>query len=383
MNRMRTKIVESITEVDKDAYNAIQDKNHPFFDYEFLYSLEKSGCIGKYTSWNPRYILLYDKQKLIASLAFFIKTDSYGEFIFDWDWARFYDQSGLNYYPKGVVGIPFTPTTGKRIIVHPEYNYEQCSKILINALVDLSKELSLSSIHCLFLNKEEQELFTYAGFLERITHQYHWENRCYRDFDHFLRDFKSSKRKQIKKERKSICELDMEIHTIRGDEITKEHIDAMWQFYNDTNSRKWGSTYLNYEFFDLIHKYFSDKIVMVMAKNNKNWLGGSINFAKNSSLFGRYWGTITNIRNLHFECCYYSLIEYAINNNIKRFEAGAQGEHKFLRGFKAVPIYSSHCIFNKYARDSIENYLSNERSYMLELISAYNKRSPLKYLNGS
>jgi len=383
MNCIKTKILESITGVDKNSYNAIQDKDHPFFDYEFLLSLEKSGCIGKRTGWDPRYIVLYDRKKLIASLAFFIKTDSYGEFIFDWDWARAYDQAGLNYYPKGVVGIPFTPTTGKRVIVHPDYDYKKCTKILIDQLVKLSEKLSLSSIHCLFVDKNEQELFTEAGFLKRITHQYHWENRDYEDFDQFLQDFKSSKRKQIKKERKYVCDLDMEIHTLSGDDIKKGHIDAMWHFYNDTNSRKWGSAYLNYEFFELIHKHFSDKIVMVMARDKESWLGGSINFVKNSSLFGRYWGTITNIRNLHFECCYYSLIEYAIKNKIKRFEAGAQGEHKFLRGFKAVPIYSSHYIFNESARGSIESYLSQERDYMFELIDSYNKKSPLKHLNGN
>ena len=197
MSCIETKILESITEVDKDSYNAIQDKDHPFFDYEFLLSLEKSGCIGKRTGWDPRYILLYDKNKLIASLAFFIKTDSYGEFIFDWEWARAYDHAGLNYYPKGVVGIPFTPTTGKRIIVHPEYSYKKCTKILIDELVNLSRKLSLSSIHCLFVDKNEQEQFTKSGFLERITHQYHWENRDYADFEHFLGDFKSSKRKHM------------------------------------------------------------------------------------------------------------------------------------------------------------------------------------------
>ena len=382
MNCFETKIAESITEVNRDSYNAIQDKNHPFFDYEFLYSLEKSGCIGNMTSWDPRYILLFDGKKLVATLPFFIKTDSYGEFIFDWEWARAYEHAGLSYYPKGVVGIPFTPTTGKRIIVHPEYDYRACAKLLIKNLVLLAEKMSLSSVHCLFVDKEEQELFAESGFLERITHQYHWYNREYRDFEHFLLDLRSSKRKQIKKERRSIHDLDMDIVVLSGNEIEKEHMEAMWQFYSDTNLRKWGSAYLNHEFFRLIHKQFSDNIVMVLARNDGIWLGGSINFAKNSSLFGRYWGTIS-IKNLHFECCYYSLIEYAINNNISRFEAGAQGEHKFLRGFQAVPIYSSHLIFNESARDSISSYLSHERAYMLELIEGYNRKSPLKHINGN
>ncbi len=380
MDCLDTRVINSIKDTDKESYNSIQDKGHPFFDYDFLFCLEKSGCIGKGTGWDPRYILLYEKEKLIGSLAFFIKTDSYGEFIFDWEWARAYQQAGLDYYPKGVIGIPFTPTTGRRIIVHPDYDFNKCARELISRALKLAQECGLSSIHSLFVDKDEQKLFTESGFMERITHQYHWHNRDYTDFDSFLGDLKSSKRKQIKKERKTIIESGIQIEILTGDQINKDHISTMWQFYYDTHSRKWGNAYLNYNFFDLIHDTFSDNIVMVMAKENDMWLGGSFNFIKNSTLFGRYWGTNTEIDNLHFECCYYSLIDYSIKNNFQRFEAGAQGEHKFLRGFSAVPIYSSHILFNESASHSIGNYLENEKVYMLEIIDSYNKKSPLKYL---
>ncbi len=380
MDCLETRIIDSIKDTDKESYNSIQDNGHPFFDYEFLYCLEESGCIGKGTGWDPRYLLLYDKDKLVGSLSFFIKTDSYGEFIFDWEWARAYQQAGLDYYPKGVIGIPFTPTTGRRIIVHPEYEFKKCARKLIDSALKLAIDLGLSSIHCLFVEEDEQQLFTESGFMERITHQYHWHNRDYTDFDSFLGDLKSSKRKQIKKERKAISESGVEIEVLQGNEIKKEHIEAMWQFYFDTHTKKWGNAYLNYNFFDLIHDIFSDNIVMVMAKDNGGWLGGSFNFIKNSTLFGRYWGTITDISNLHFECCYYSLIDYSIRNGLNRFEAGAQGEHKFLRGFSAVPIFSSHIIFNESASHSISHYLESEKIYMLEIIDSYNKKSPLKYL---
>ena len=380
MDCLETRIIDSIKDTDKESYNSIQDNGHPFFDYEFLYCLEESGCIGKGTGWDPRYLLLYDKDKLVGSLSFFIKTDSYGEFIFDWEWARAYQQAGLDYYPKGVIGIPFTPTTGRRIIVHPEYEFKKCAQKLIDGALKLAIDLGLSSIHCLFVEEDEQQLFTESGFMERITHQYHWHNRDYTDFDSFLGDLKSSKRKQIKKERKAISESGVEIEVLQGNEIKKEHIEAMWQFYFDTHTKKWGNAYLNYNFFDLIHDIFSDNIVMVMAKDKGIWLGGSFNFIKNSTLFGRYWGTITDISNLHFECCYYSLIDYSIRNGLNRFEAGAQGEHKFLRGFSAVPIFSSHIIFNESASHSISHYLESEKIYMLEIIDSYNKKSPLKYL---
>ncbi len=380
MDCLETRIIDSIKDTDKESYNSIQDNGHPFFDYEFLYCLEESGCIGKGTGWDPRYLLLYDKDKLVGSLSFFIKTDSYGEFIFDWEWARAYQQAGLDYYPKGVIGIPFTPTTGRRIIVHPEYEFKKCAQKLIDSALKLAIDLGLSSIHCLFVEEDEQRLFTESGFMERITHQYHWHNRDYTDFDSFLGDLKSSKRKQIKKERKTIKESGVEIEVLQGNEIKKEHIEAMWQFYFDTHTKKWGNAYLNYNFFDLIHDNFSDNIVMVLAKDKGIWLGGSFNFIKNSTLFGRYWGTIADISNLHFECCYYSLIDYSIRNGLNRFEAGAQGEHKFLRGFSAVPIFSSHIIFNESASRSISHYLESEKIYMLEIIDSYNKKSPLKYL---
>ncbi len=380
MDCLETRIIDSIKDTDKESYNSIQDNGHPFFDYEFLYCLEESGCIGKGTGWDPRYLLLYDKDKLVGSLSFFIKTDSYGEFIFDWEWARAYQQAGLDYYPKGVIGIPFTPTTGRRIIVHPEYEFKKCAQKLIDSALKLAIDLGLSSIHCLFVEEDEQQLFTESGFMERITHQYHWHNRDYTDFDSFLGDLKSSKRKQIKKERKTISESGVEIEVLQGNEIKKEHIEAMWQFYFDTHTKKWGNAYLNYNFFDLIHDIFSDNIVMVMAKDKGTWIGGSFNFIKNSTLFGRYWGTIADISNLHFECCYYSLIDYSIRNGLNRFEAGAQGEHKFLRGFSAVPIFSSHIIFNESASHSISHYLESEKIYMLEIIDSYNKKSPLKYL---
>ncbi len=262
----------------------------------------------------------------------------------------------------------------------PEYEFKKCAQKLIDSALKLAIDLGLSSIHCLFVEEDEQRLFTESGFMERITHQYHWHNRDYTDFDSFLGDLKSSKRKQIKKERKAISESGVEIEVLQGNEIKKEHIEAMWQFYFDTHTKKWGNAYLNYNFFDLIHDIFSDNIVMVMAKDKGIWIGGSFNFIKNSTLFGRYWGTITDISNLHFECCYYSLIDYSIRNGLNRFEAGAQGEHKFLRGFSAVPIFSSHIIFNESASHSISHYLESEKIYMLEIIDSYNKKSPLKYL---
>lgn len=376
-----TTIHESIREIDREEFNSIQDPHNPFFEYEYLKALESSGCIGPSTNWIPRYILLHDKDKLIGSITFFIKMDSYGEYIFDWEWARAYQRAGMNYYPKAVVAVPFTPTTGKRILIHQDYDFKEYAPILLDSFLDYCEGKGLSSIHCLFVDKEEQEILVSRGFLPRITHQYHWKNRDYATFQDFLSDFKSSKRKQIKKERKTIQNSDLEIELLEGDQIRKHHIDSMWNFYCETNSRKWGNAYLNKSFFDHVFEDYLHRTVMIMAKRGDEYVGGSINFAKNSRLFGRYWGSIEHEDFLHFECCYYRLIEYAIENNVEVFEAGAQGEHKFLRGFGAVPIYSAHYIYDPEAERVIKNYLEKERDYMKKLIISYNSQSPLKYLN--
>lgn len=380
-SRLCTTIHDSISELNREDFNSIQDPECPFLEYEYLEALENSGCIGPSTTWIPKYLVLYDGARLIGSVTFFIKLDSYGEYIFDWEWARAYQRAGLRYYPKIVVAIPFTPVTGNRIAVHSDYDFTYYSSKMVEDLMDYCSASGFSSIHFLFNSDRENKLLSSKGFMHRITHQYHWHNRNYATFQDFLSDLKSSKRKQIRKERKSISNSGVEIELLRGSEITSKHMDKMWSFYCETNSRKWGNAYLNKSFFDIVYNNFLHRTVMVLAKRNGQYLGGSINFVKDGRLFGRYWGAIEHMEFLHFECCYYRLIEFAIENGLEVFEAGAQGEHKFLRGFAAVPINSAHYIYNQGAREAIKNYLEKERDYMKKLIISYNEQSPLKYFN--
>jgi len=375
-------VYDSISSIDRDLYNNIVDAGNPFLEYEFLDALEKSGCVGPHTAWDPRYIILHDKNKIIGAITSYIKLDSYGEYIFDWEWARAFESAGLRYYPKLVVAIPFTPATGTRILVHPDYTFQECADIMVRRLIDLSLEENCSSVHVLYLTKNEYDFLDSYEFLKRKTHQYHWENRDYKCFDDFLSDMRSGRKKQIRKERKSLEQLGLQILTLEGAEIEQEHIDAMWDFYMDTHSRKWGSPYLNREFFDLMFRNFRHRLVFIMAIDGDTWVGGTFNVVKNQRLFGRYWGTLYNYSNLHFECCFYGLIDYSIRKGVKIFEAGAQGEHKFLRGFAAVPTYSSHLILNEGANKAIGDYLIRERDYTDHLIRQYNRQSPLKYLYG-
>ena len=379
-NQLRSKIYSSVTELDRNQYNSIQPHDNPFLEYEFLYALEASRSVGSGTGWDPRYIVLYNQERIVAALVFYIKTDSYGEYIFDWEWARAYYDAGLAYYPKVVVGVPFTPTNGQRILVDENYDFEICASILIEKLVEYCKSQKLSSIHFLFITEKEKNLLEKFNFLTRLTHQYHWHNREYKTFDDFLLDLRSGRRKQIRKERKKLYENNIEIELIDNLRLTTGHRDIIWQFYINTNSKKWGNAYLNKAFFDIIFELYKERTILVLAKSDDIYLGGTINFFKNKKLYGRYWGCKHEVEFLHFECCYYKLIEFAIENDLEIFEAGAQGEHKFLRGFSAVPIYSSHYFFNQGAYNSISDFLDRERIYYQNTINNYNNRSPLKHL---
>lgn len=379
---LKLNVYESITQIDKEKYNRIVDDENPFLEYEFLEGLEMSGCVGAHTTWNPRYIILSDRGKVVGAITAYIKLDSYGEYIFDWEWARAFENAGLFYYPKLVVAIPFTPTTGVRILIHPEYDYHECAELMVRRLISLSGDENCSSVHFLFLTELEGQFLENFGFQTRKTHQYHWSNRNYKTFDDFLLDIRSGRKKQIRKERKHLEQAGLRINLIEKEDITKEHINAMWGFYIDTHSRKWGSAYLNRTFFDMMFENFRHRIVLVMAHDGEYWVGGTFNIVKNNRLFGRYWGAVSNYRYLHFECCFYKLIDYSIKNKIDIFEAGAQGEHKFLRGFAAVPTYSSHMILHEGASSAIRDYLYGESKYTDQLIARYNRQSPLKHLYG-
>ncbi len=372
------KLLFSITEVNKEQYDSIQPLDNPFFEFDFLFALEKSRCVGAQAGWEPRYLLMYDGKTLAGTVTFYLKTDSYGEYIFDWQWAQAYQNAGLSYYPKVVIGVPFTPTTGSRLIVNSDYDYKTCAKLLAEKIIDVCSRMDVSSVHFLFITRQEQEILNELGFLPRITHQYHWHNSNYSCFDDFLKDLRSSKRKQIRKERQRLYDSGVDISILEKDSICPKDINSIWEFYLNTNLRKWGNAYLNRDFFEIIFQRYKERTVLVKASRNGRPMGGTINFRKNKKLYGRYWGCVEEIPYLHFECCYYKPIEYAISNGIAVFEAGAQGEHKFLRGFSAVAVHSSHLFFDRAARVAIDNFLRAERPHMRSVISEYNRLSPVK-----
>ncbi|TGL59611.1 GNAT family N-acetyltransferase [Leptospira sarikeiensis] len=374
----KLKWIRSLNEISSEDWNRLGDPENPFSNHEFLHSLELSSCVGGKTSWQPEYLVAEDERGVHSSIAFYHKYDSYGEYVFDHSWANFFSQNGLSYYPKGLVAYPFTPVNGKKILRRQDVSLEEALDILLPELLANAEDQGLSSVHFLFLEEEEAKALEKRGFATRITHQFHWKNRGYTSFENFLGDFRSKKRIQIKKERETIRESEIQIVCKEGKDISEKDMDSIYSFYTETYSRKWGSPYLNRKFFKIILEKFSSNLVLFLAKKEGQTIGGTFNLKKGKKLYGRYWGSEGHYPFLHFECCYYAPIEYAISHNFEIFEAGAQGEQKFLRGFPAVPTYSSHFIFHDQARNAIERFLESERMHMQEMIRETNLSSPLK-----
>lgn len=371
------KLFHSISEIDKDNWNDLIGDNNPLIEYEFLKAMEVSKSIGKKSGWLPYYLTLFSGKKLIGAIPLYLKYNSYGEYIFDWSWASAYSQSGLNYYPKFVIAVPFTPASGKRILVHPEVSFEEVASSLVSVLMKMANTLNVSSIHWLFIQKAEMDFLEKKGFMTRYSYQFHWKNNNYKSFEDFLKEFNSKKRNQIKRERIQ-ANTGIEIEILTGEQLKAVHWQAMYSFYINTSSRKWGHNYLNEEFFEYIASHLQEQAVMVLAKRGNKYIAGALNFKKGNHLYGRYWGCLEKHQCLHFEICYYQSIDYAIREGITLFEAGAQGEHKLGRGFLPSYTYSSHWIENKQFSEAIGDFLKREKFSLTNLMNTYQDESPFK-----
>ncbi|HTJ01378.1 MAG TPA: GNAT family N-acetyltransferase, partial [Methylovirgula sp.] len=339
-----------------------KERFNPFITHAFLKALEDSDSVGGQSGWTPTHVLVEDQQgRLLAAAPTYLKTHSMGEYVFDYGWADAYHRAGLEYYPKVQVSVPFTPATGRRLLVSPDGG-EQALQALILGLRSWRAKIDASSLHITFPTKSEWDALGRNGFLQRTGQQFHFINKAYGDFDGFLADLNSRKRKMIKRERKdALAENGIEIELLTGADITEAHWDAFFDFYQDTGSRKWGHPYLTREFFSAIGETMRDHVLLVMAKRRKRYIAGAINFIGKDALYGRNWGCIEEHPFLHFEVCYYQAIEYAITHGLARVEAGAQGEHKLARGYVAVPTYSAHDIADKRFARAIDDFLARER----------------------
>jgi len=333
--------------------------NDPFTTHRFLSALERSGSVGPGTGWQPCHLIAKTGGQLIGAMPLYLKTNSQGEYIFDHHWAEAYERAGGRYYPKLQCAVPFTPVTGRRLLTRPDHK-TGAGAALIAAAIRLAKDRQASSLHITFCTGDECDLGPGLDLLPRLSQQYHWANDGYADFAGFLAALSSRKRKTIRKERETARNFGGTIRQLTGDQIEPWHWDAFWAFYQDTGSRKWGRPYLTRAFFDELHATMRKDILLVLAERDGRPIAGALNFIGSDALFGRYWGAREDHPCLHFECCYYQAMDYAIENHLSRVEAGAQGEHKIARGYLPAATHSLHWIADPGLRVAIERYLVAE-----------------------
>ncbi|WP_372893540.1 GNAT family N-acetyltransferase [Rhodosalinus sp.] len=345
----------------------------PFTTHRFLKALEDSGSVGPGTGWEPHYLTARRGDEVIAVAPLYAKGHSQGEYIFDHNWAHAYERAGGRYYPKLQIAVPFTPATGRRLLVRP--GHEDAGRAaLLQGATQIAADAGLSSVHVTFCTAKEAEAGAAAGMLHRVTEQFHWHNRDYADFDAFLADLSSRKRKTIRKERREANAFGGEIRMLTGDDLRPEHWEAFWTFYQDTGARKWGRPYLTRAFFDLAQERLRDDILLVMAERAGDWVAGAMNLIGRDTLFGRYWGCAEHHPCLHFEACYYRAIDFAIERGLARVEAGAQGEHKLARGYLPAEIHSLHWMAEPGFAEAVGRYLEAERRAVeqdIEVLTAY------------
>ena len=375
--------IDSINKVSLAQWNECVGLDHPFTRFEFLSALENSQSANIKSGWSPcHYIEKNENKKIIAICPLYIKTHSFGEYIFDHTWADAYHRHGLNYYPKLQSSIPFTPVTGERIIISDIIKNKNDKKIeIIDRIINKAIEINVSSVHFNFINDSDKIKKLNKNLLLRKGIQFHWKNNNYKNFEDFLNTLSSRKRKVIKKERLCLKDNNLKVEKLTGNQIKKIHWDFFFECYTNTTGRKWGSKYLTKDFFYDIGKNFSNKILLFVAYNDKKMVASAINFLSSNHLYGRLWGSLYDIPYLHFELCYYQAIDYAIKNNIKVVEAGAQGEHKIQRGYMPENTWSLHWIKDQKFSGAINQFLDEE----IKLINKHKKNlkefSPFKKLN--
>lgn len=361
-DRLTVRVVERLADVPAADWDACAGDENPFVSHAFLEALEASGSATAATGWLPQHLVLEDGEgRLLGAVPLYLKSHSYGEYVFDHGWAAAYERAGGEYYPKLQAAVPFTPVTGPRLLLRPGAD-TKAADLLVAAMVEVAKRYKVSSLHVTFPTRGEWERLGGAGFLQRMGQQFHWENQGYAGFEDFLAALNARKRKQIRRERREAQESGLTIETLTGSAIEARHWDAFYRFYMSTSDRKWGSAYLTRAFFDLLGERMADKVVLVMARKGTRYVAGALNLRGRDTLFGRNWGCLGDFPFLHFEACYYRAIDFAIAHDLKRVEAGAQGAHKIQRGYLPTPTYSAHWIRDPGFARAVADFLRRERA---------------------
>jgi len=362
---VQLRALDSIDAIDAAAWDSLANppgaRFDPFVSHAFLAALERSGSAVARTGWQPFHLVLEDGARPLGAVPLYLKSHSRGEYVFDHAWADAWHRAGGRYYPKLQACVPFTPVTGRRLLIGAAADADALRTALAGAAVETAKRLRVSSLHVTFPTADEWEFLAHHQFLRRIDQQFHWHNRGYASFDDFLGALASKKRKNLKRERRDALANGVSIEWITGSDLCERHWDAFYDFYMDTGGRKWGTPYLTREFFSLVSEAMPDRILLVLCRRAGRYVAGALNFIGSDTLYGRNWGCIEEHPFLHFETCYYQAIDFAIARGLATVEAGAQGGHKVIRGYEPTTTYSSHWIADAGLRRAIDRYLLEER----------------------
>lgn len=376
---MKLQVLNSLSAVHPEVWDALVGQGSPFLEWGWLASLEESGCVAPATGWLPQHLTLWDRGQLLGACPLYLKNHSQGEFVFDHGWATAATRAGIAYYPKLLVAVPFTPATGVRFLAHPTANRAQVTRVLASALKDICHQNGFSSVHVNFCLPSEAEQLETLGYERRTGYQFQWLNPGWHTFDDYLGAFRSKRRVQIKRERRELDTQGVEIAVHAGDEIPDALFEPMFALYKSTIDKLyWGRQYLNADLFDLLRRRWRRRLCFFVARRKGNIIAGTFTVRKGEVLYGRYWGTFEELRHLHFNVCYYAAIEYCLSQGISRFEPGAGGEFKYLRGFDARQTESMHFLADRRLARAVRDYLGQERRAVAEEIHWLDEQRPLK-----
>ena len=380
--------VDGVSTLEADAWNELVDDDNPFVEYGLLHTLETSGCLEPESGWRPHIVTARDgDDQLVGAVPLYLTQNSEGEFVFDWSWADAARRAGIDYYPKGVVGVPFTPVTGARLLVSPDVDDADAVRTsLVEATLNIADELQLSSVHFNFIPPERRAIFEDTGLPIRTGVQYHWNNDdgtdsadTYDDFDDFLSRFRSKKRSNIRRERRKLGESGVTTTVKTGDDIDENDMRRMYRYYLDTvHKHLYGRQYLTEEFFVQLREALPHRLHMVFAERDGAPFAGALNLMNDRRLFGRYWGCEEEVKFAHFETCIYSAVEWCIAHNIDVFEPGAGGEHKLTRGFEPTRTYSAHYVRDPGFRRAVTDFIERETEHVEAQIEEMRDDLPFK-----
>ena len=366
-------VVESLAGTAPGDWNRLAGGN-PFLSHEFFSALHETGCASTAAGWTPHFLLLKSGGTLAGAMPLYLKSHSFGEYVFDWAWADAYHRHGVAYYPKLVSAVPFTPVTGARLLARDEDDRNR----LIAAALTLAREMRVSSLHCLFSTQEELRQMVALGMMPRTTVQFHWTNRGYSSFDDFLAGFSHDKRKKVRQERRKVSDAGIRFMWLEGSEIGERDWAFFNRCYRQTYREHRSTPYLNLEFFHRVGRTLSDHFVLVIAHRDGTPIAASLNVRDSGRLCGRFWGALEHHPALHFETCYYQGIEYCIARGIATFEGGSRGEHKLARGLMPVETCSAHWLAHPEFATAVEQFLARETRGLEHYVDELNERGPFK-----